>query len=242
MGNYRDFMNLRDSLKTAGKAARANLRPGVVLWIVLLVFLLSYLASGDFRVVLQHVADFKTRVGYPFSFCIYVLFAGFLPELLQVVFFQHGRATRQNVRNFLFGSLVWGLAGIGSDWFYRCQTVWFGAGNEWQTMAKKLVVDQLGYSPVANGLILIIFAWREAGFSASAWRKIFSGDFFREKYFPLIVAVMSVWIPGVLVVYFMPPALQLPVAAIIICFWVLIFTFMSGKKTASGDNPSRSVN
>ncbi|WP_043586174.1 hypothetical protein [Geminisphaera colitermitum] len=226
-------MNLRDSLKTAGQAARTNLRPGAVLWALLLLFITAYSTNDYFRHALQQVADFKTRVGYPFSFCIYVLSAGLLPELLRVIFFQRGRATCQNLRDFFFGSLVWGCAGMASDWFYRCQTIWFGAGNDWPTLAKKLVVDQLGYSPIANGLILIIFVWREANFSASAWRKIFTKDFLFDRYFPLIVAVMSVWIPGVLVIYFMPPALQLPVAAIIVCFWVLIFTFMSGKDRTS---------
>lgn len=197
---------------------------------MLLVFVSSYLGSTEFRTFLQRIADVKARLGYPFSFGIYVLFAALLPEVLQVVFFQRGRATRRNVRNFLFASLVWGCAGIASDWLYRCQTTWFGAGSDWATLLKKLLVDQLGYSPIANGLILAVYTWREAGFASSVWRKIFSTAFLTGRFFPLIVAVMSVWIPGVLVVYCMPPALQLPVAAIIICFWVLIFTFLSKKE------------
>jgi hypothetical protein len=35
-----------------------------------------------------------------------------------------------------------------------------------------------------------------------------------------------VWIPGVLVIYFMPTALQFPVASLVLVFWILIFKFV----------------
>ena len=222
-------MNLRGALKMAGQAARVNLRPGAVLWVVLLIFLALYLWSAGFRGVLQQVADVKASAGYPFAFGIYMLSAALLPELLQVVFFQGWRCTGKNVRNFLFGTLVWGTHGVISDWFYRCQTLLFGAENDWVTLMTKVVVDQFGFSFFENAWILVVFAWRETGFDWGAWRGICSKKFFWERYFPLIVAVWCVWIPGTAVIYFMPPALQLPVASLIVCFWVLIFSFMCRK-------------
>jgi hypothetical protein len=228
--SVKHFMDLRESLRTAGRAARANLRPAAALWILLSVFLTAYLLSGEFRRVLQMIADFKTRAGYPFSFGVYVLSAALLPELLQVVFFQGWRPAPKNARDFLFGALVWGCHGVFSDWWYRCQALWFGAGNDWQTLITKVAMDQFVYSPLANGWILAVFFWRERNFSAAAWRVICSRDFIYERYFPLIVAVFCVWIPGTGLIYFMPSALQLPVASIIMCFWVLLFTFLNKKE------------
>ena len=53
---------------------------------------------------------------------------------------------------------------------------------------------------------------------------IFRADFAFEKVFPVAVAGWCVWIPGVLLVYSMPPLLQIPVAVFIQVFWVLLFT------------------
>jgi len=33
-----------------------------------------------------------------------------------------------------------------------------------------------------------------------------------------------IWIPGVCLIYFMPSELQIPIAALIEAFWVLVFT------------------
>jgi hypothetical protein len=220
-------MTLRDSLKLAGRAARTNLRPGLVLWALLVVFLAAWELSAGFRAALQAVADLKARSGYPFGFVSYALSAALLPELLRVVFFQHWRVTARNAHNLWFGALVWGLHGVSSDWFYRLQAQWFGAGGDWLTLAEKVAADQFGYSFVENGWILVVFAWRDAGFARRAWRDIGSVNFLLERYVPLMVAVWCVWIPGTAVVYFMPTALQLPVAALLTCFWALIFTCMS---------------
>jgi hypothetical protein len=219
-------MNFQQSLKIAGRAARANLRPGMLLWSLLLLFLLVYLGSAGFRGLLQQVADFKSRVGYPFSFMVYALFGALLPELLRIVFFQRCRCTVENLRNFLFGFLIWGLCGILGDFFYRCQALWFGPGNDWRTLMTKVAVDQLVYSPLVNSTAFSIFTWRAAKFGCSVWREILSVKFFLQKIFPLLVACWCIWIPGVTLVYFMPVPLQLPVASLILCFYVLVFTFL----------------
>jgi hypothetical protein len=43
---------------------------------------------------------------------------------------------------------------------------------------------------------------------------------------PILVAVWCVWVPGVLVIYFMPTALQFPVASLVLSFWILIFKLL----------------
>jgi hypothetical protein len=210
----------------AGKAARGNLRPGILLWALLLLFLLAYLGSAGFRGLLQQVANFKSGAGYPFSFTIYVIFGALLPELLRIIFFQRCRCTAENLRNFLFGIFIWGLCGILSDFFYRSQALWFGPGNDWRTLMTKVTVDQLIYSPLVNSAIFSLFTWRAAAFRCSVWREIGSAKFFLGRIFPLLVACWCIWIPGVMLVYFMPVSLQLPVASLILCFYVLVFTFL----------------
>jgi membrane protein implicated in regulation of membrane protease activity len=72
--------------------------------------------------------------------------------------------------------------------------------------------------------------WRNARFRIGALREIARADFFLEHIFPIIVAGWCVWIPGVSLVYFMPSALQLPVAVLIQIFWVLILTTITERR------------
>lgn len=221
-------MNLRESLRRARDAARANLLPGLLLQALMVVFLSAYVMHDGTQRFLAQVADLKQEAGYLFAFVSYILSAALLPEVLRVGFFQKGRLTRWNVWNFLTAAPFWGCLGMVVDLLYRCQVVWFGAGNDWQTIVPKVLVDQLIYSPfIGTPITIAYFIWRDSGFRAGARRQIFRGGFFRERVLPVQVAGWCIWVPGVCVVYFMPSALQVPVAVLIQCFWVLVFTLVN---------------
>jgi hypothetical protein len=234
---------MRDGIKKGLDAARANLKPGVALWGILLVFFFSYLTSERFRVGLGNIAAFKATIGYPFTFVVFVISGAILPELLKIAFFQRGRVEFVNFSNILYSGLLFGFAGVTVDIFYQYQAGWFGEGNDGWTLAAKTVVDQAIFSPIQNALILALLLWRGENFRSTTWRKVFSLNFLTSILFPVVVAMWCVWVPGVLLIYFMPTALQLPVASIISCFWVLILTFMSNRETKapSADPDSRQL-
>jgi hypothetical protein len=93
-----------------------------------------------------------------------------------------------------------------------------------------MLLDQFVYSPVTNFAIIAMLAWRDDGFRSRIWLRVVSLDFLRSQYLPVLVALWCVWIPGVMVIYLMPTALQFPVASMILSFWVLIFKFMRAKE------------
>jgi len=222
-------MSLREALKVAGQAVRANLLPGLLLQALMAVFLFLYFLHDGTRVFLGHVADFKQEYGYGFAFFSYVVSAALLPEILRIVFFQQGRLNRTNLWNFFTGAPVWGCMGILVDFFYRCQAEWFGTGNDWKTIVAKVAVDQFLFSPfIGNPLLVGFFALRDAGFRLAKLRGSFVA-----KVFTVQVAGRCIWIPGVSLVYFMPSALQFPIAVLIQCFWVLIFTVINKPRLAA---------
>ena len=217
----------RRSLRLAGAAARANLLPGLLLQSLLLVFFSLYIAHEGTRRFLGDVAHVKQEAGYAFSFFSYAVAGGVLPELLRIAFFQSGKTTRRNLWLLLTAAPFWGGMGMLIDLLYRLQAVWFGNGHDWLTLLCKVSVDQFLFSPFLSApLIVGWFLLRDEGFRPSAFRKIFCAEFVCEKVFPVAVAGWCVWIPGVLLVYFMPPLLQIPVAVFIQVFWVLLFTTM----------------
>ncbi len=206
-------------------AVLANMRPGLVLWSGLVLLLLAYLWSPAVQGWLGQWGALKQAWGYPGSFVTYAAFAVLVPELLAwAVLRQPVPATL--VRDMAFSTLVFGLIGISVDVLYTVQISLFGSGNDAATIVKKMLFDQLVYSPVSNFLMVAVFIWKDEGFTADSLRRFFTTDFLVRRYLPVIIAVWCVWGPGVLVIYFMPTALQFPVASLILSFWILIFKFM----------------
>lgn len=121
---------------------------------------------------------------------------------------------------------MFGFIGVTVDMLYTAQIAMFGEGRDTATMVKKMLVDQFVYSPVSNFAIVALFAWREGGFKTRALRQLGTRHYFTQQCLPVLIAMWCIWIPGVLVVYFMPTALQFPVASLVLVFWILIFKFV----------------
>ncbi|MEI6338686.1 MAG: hypothetical protein WCQ57_08915 [Verrucomicrobiota bacterium] len=221
-------MKLRDSLKVAGQAVRANLLPGLLLQTLMAIFLSLYFLHDGTRGFFGHVANFKEECGYGFAFFSYVVSSAVLPEILRIAFFQGGKPNRANLWIFFTGAPAWGCMGMLVDLFYRSQALWFGTGNDWQTILAKVAVDQFLFAPfLSNPLLIAYFSWRDAGYRSGALRRILRPGSFVKNNFTVLVAGWCIWIPGVSLVYFMPSALQFPVAVLIQCFWVLIFALIN---------------
>lgn len=212
-------------LQQVRSAVAANMRPGLVLWCGLAVLLLAYAFSPAVQRGLEGWGTLKQAGGYPFAFASYVMFAVLVPEALSHWLLKEPWS-RKAAFNMAFAALVFGCIGVTVDVFYALQVQLFGEGNDALTIAKKMLLDQFVYSPMTNFAVIAMLAWRDDGFSARTWRRVVSADFLSRSYLPVLVALWCVWIPGVLVIYFMPTALQFPVASIILSFWILIFKFM----------------
>ena len=224
-------MRFRKAFELGLQAAKKNLLPGLLLQSLMLVFILLYLFHSGTQEFLQQVSTMRTEMGYRFAMVCYIVSGALLPEILKIVFFQKGKPRLSNVWLFLTAAPLWLTMGTIVDFFYRCQSSWFGFGNSWNIVAIKVLVDQFIYSPFfANPIVTGYFTLRDGGFARTAFAKVFHWDFYSERVLPVQMAGWCVWIPGVSVVYCMPPTLQLPVAILIQCFWVLILTSLNERK------------
>lgn len=206
-------------------AVMANMKPGLLLWCGLVLLLVSYLWSPAVQSGLAQWGAAKQAWGYPGSFVTYAAFAVLVPELLAWAVLRQP-VPKTIVGDMGFAILVFGFIGISVDMLYSVQVALFGSGNDAATIVKKMLFDQLVYSPVSNFFMVAVFIWKDQGFRLGALRYFTSAEFWGQRYLPVIIAVWCVWGPGVLVIYFMPTALQFPVASLILSFWILIFKFM----------------
>jgi hypothetical protein len=224
-------MTLRAAARTGLRAARENLLPGLVLQALMGCFLAAYFLHDGTQAFLERVGESREEMGYLFSLTTYLVSGAVLPEILRIVFFQRCRLTAANLRSIATAAPCWGFMGMAVDFFYRCQNVWFGTGNEWSVVLLKIAVDQFLYSPFfANPVITGYFTLRAGGFRREAFGFVFSRAFLAEKWLPVQIAGWGVWFPGVALVYSMPPQLQIPVAVLIHAFWVLILTTLTRRR------------
>ena len=214
------------------RAAKANLIPGLIVQAAMLALGLAYYYYAPAQAWLEQLAALKKEWGYGFAFIAGALAGGLSPEILTVAVFQRGRVTRQNMENLLFGLLYWGSQGIMVDAFYRGQAWLFGSQADFFTIVKKVLVDQLLYTPlIALPLATATYEWKKQGYRISGFTRTLTRRFFVQETFPAIVAAWGVWIPLVSIIYSLPSLLQVPFFSLALTFWVMIFTWINYHAT-----------
>lgn len=209
-----------------GGRRRPNIRPGLVVQALMFAVLVGYFVFPPFRQGLENLARTKEEWGYLYSGLAGVVAGALLPELLRVAVFQKGRPARQNILNLLFTMPFWGMMATFVDIFYRAQAQWFGDEATFEIVFKQVAVDQLVYTPFfSTPLTVWLYDWRNRGYT---WPKDFyTRSYCMDRILPTLLANWVVWIPIVVVLYSLPEAVQIPLFALALSLWVIIYTWMS---------------
>ena len=220
----------RTPLALGWEAAKANAVPGLILQGAMLLVLIGYYLSPAFADLLNRLAQFKSEHGLPFVVGSAVLAGALVPEIFVIVFFQRWRFRKQNLRNLAFTMPTWGIDGILVDLMYRLNATWFGDVTTVWVVTAKILVDQLGYNPFfAAPAEVLVYEWKNEGFSWKSVRRALTWDHYRDKIVPTLLATWAVWGPLMAIIYSLPFALQFPLFSIALTFWVLLLTYMTNR-------------
>ncbi|HMG05087.1 MAG TPA: hypothetical protein VK581_06465 [Chthoniobacterales bacterium] len=220
----------RTSLAIGWEAAKANAVPALILQAAMLAILISYYLSPACADSLNRLAHYKEQHGLAFIVVAAALAGAIVPELFVIVFFQRGRPHTQNLRNLAFTIPTWAIDGILVDLMYRLNAVWFGNVVTVPVVTAKILVDQLGYNPFfAAPTEVLIYEWKNEGFSWKSVRRALTWDHYRDKIVPTLLATWAVWAPLMAIIYSLPFALQFPLFSIALTFWVLLLTYMTNR-------------
>lgn len=235
----------RTSLALGWEAAKANALPGFILQAAMLALLIAYYLSPACAGFLNRLAQYKQEHGLFFVVTAAVVAGAIVPEIFVIVFFQRGRFRKENLRNLQFTIPTWAIDGILVDWMYRLNVVWFGDITTVGVVTAKILVDQLGYNPfIAAPLEVLVYEWKNDGFSWASVRRALTWDHYRDKIVPTLLATWAVWGPLMAIIYSLPFALQFPLFSIALTFWVLLLTYMTNRfagKIAADAPPALSV-
>ena len=203
------------------RAARANLVPGLVLQMAAAAFVVAYYRSADFHELLLHVAGWQDRYGIVFTMLTRVVFNGIIPAIFCALV--PGLRMRRPLAALLFGMTWWGLMGANVHLFYNFQAWLWGSEASVVTVLLKTATDMLVYSPFyASPITAIAHLWQDENYSAHATSLQLGRGWYRRIVLPNQVPGWTFWTPFVIVLYSLPTDLQMPIAALLGCFWALM--------------------
>lgn len=220
----------RNPFALGWEAVRANLLPALVIQLLMLGVLIAYYTHPPFASFLHGAADFKREHGIPFVVLSTIVAASILPEIFVVLFFQRGQVRGENWRNILFTAPIWGVDGITVDLLYRGLAAWLGDVATVPVVLAKICIDQFAYNVFfAAPYGVLAYQWKNSGFSFGELRRSLTWQTYRDKIIPTLCTTWAVWIPLMAIIYSLPLALQFPLFALGLSFWVLLLTYMTNR-------------
>jgi hypothetical protein len=222
------------------QSARALFRPGLVLQAAALGLVLSYYYLPAAHDWFGQLAHWRMEGGFVFSALASALCGGLLPFL-----YLRFSATDRSVYPWphaIFFTAFWAWKGAEVDLMYRTLAHFYGTGTNAGIIIRKVIVDQFGYNLFyAAPIAVFLFAWKDAGFNWSpVLAEVRSGRWYARRVLPVLIGVWALWIPVVSCVYALPPALQIPLFNIVLCFWSLLFAHITARQSQS-KKPDASV-
>ncbi len=205
---------------------RHNALPGVALWLLALLLVLADRTLPAAHAFFQNVGVMKSRYGLVFSATSTAFFGGLVPFAFLMA---KGRISRDRLAvELAFYVLFWAYKGVEVDLFYRLQAHLFGTDATPGTIVRKVFVDQFVYNPVwAAPTSALAFLWKESAFSWRAMKPKLGFDFMTFSVPVTLMSTWAVWIPAVAIIYCLPAPLQIPLFNLVLCFWVLVLSFIS---------------
>jgi len=220
------------------KAAKANALPAFILQAFMLAVMLGYFFHPPTAAALNALARYKHQHEYTFVVIASIIVGAVVPEIFAILFFQRGHFRRQNAWNFLFNAPFWALDGALVNVMYAALASWLGDRATVGVVTAKILVDQLGYNPFyAAPSEVWGYAWKNNGYSFRKLRPLLTWRYYKEHAFPVLVATWAVWVPLMAIIYSLPFALQFPLFAIALSFWVLMITYMTNSFAKNQQSP-----
>ena len=213
-------------LAAGTSALRRFWRPFLLIQMGAVLLALAFRFSPGFRLAAATAAAWKASGGLPFAAVSCAIAGGLLPELAKLL--AMGPATLAGrAGEVVFNTAFFAADGIVVDFLYRGEAGLFGGGGSVKTVVEKVAFDQFVFTPTWSVAIVLLFLWRQRGFSAAAVRPAIHRGFYAERVIPLLLPNWLFWIPMVSVIYALPSALQFLMFIPALAAWSLIMVFIA---------------
>ena len=215
-------------LSAAWAALRQFWRPFLLIQTAAVLVAVAFRASPGFRAACETAAAWKASGGLPFAAVTVAIAGGLLPELAKAVALGP-RTVAGRAGEIAFNTAFFALNGVVVDLLYSGEARLFGHGADVGTVVRKVAFDQFVFTPTWLVFIVLLFLWRQRGFSWAATRPAVRRGFYRQRVVPLLLPDWLFWIPMVSVIYALPVALQFLMFIPALAAWSLIMVFIADR-------------
>ena len=210
-------------------AMKANLLPGIILQLFALALVTCYFYIPSVNTFCGKIANIKQDYGFFFSGLSTAIFGGLIPFALLLL--RKKISKELIISHGLFFFLFWFYKGIEVDALYRLQSLMFGNSNDALTITKKVFFDQLVYNFIYAAMAMtLLYHWKDCGFSFRKWKESLDREMFTETIPVILLSTWMVWFPATAIIYSLPENLQIPLFNIVLCFFVLLVSFLCDKE------------
>jgi len=132
-------------------------------------------------------------------------------------------------------AVLFATSGVIVDTFYRLQGLLLGTATDLRTVAVKVLVDQLIFTPfVGLPYAVLFFLWLEEGRSVSRWWRRLRWQLVVERVLRLAAPGWLYWFPMVCCIYALPLELQFVLYLPCMACWSLVFVAISRSMVTTG--------
>jgi len=211
------------------QSARANVFPGLVIVFLAGLIVAAYDRFPAARNTLAGLVEVRQRWGVGFSMAASALGAGLIPGLY-LLLAGRSRRGRRALPDLLFTCLVWAMTAAVIDRFYAFQAWLWGAAVTLPILLGKMALDQFLFTPLIGLQIPALGSrFRDLEYDVRALWAAIRTDWIVGVVLPMLVACWITWIPGTLVIHALPLPLQIPMMALIQCFFALEMAYASSR-------------
>lgn len=213
--------------------------PGIILPVFAGVLVVGWFLVPARQPFYSDVASARERVGLLFSAAIFALAGGIIPMFVQALRGERSWSSAAPDGSYL--ACAWFVLGIATDLMYRLQSTYIRAVHDVMTLVLKTSCDQFLWIPlVALPFQRFIYGMIERGYDFDSKLLPLKLSWYRQATSNLILNWL-VWIPAVTLMYMLPEPLQVPFAAIMVCFYSLLMMSITKNSPQSPQAVKRQV-
>ena len=226
----RERPSLRELTAPGVAAVRHHWRPFVAIQAVALLLVLLYFFVPAVNGACGRLAELREAGGYPAAMLATALAAGILPEIAKALTQRRWRLDRAKLADLAFLLPIFAVDGLLVDGFYRLLGVVVGTGHDPLTIALKVTIDQVLFSPlIAQPLFALLFTWRRLGFSTAATLRELGPRWYVRRVLAIQIPGWVFWTPIIVLVYALPSALQFVLFVLAMAAWSLVLVFIGNE-------------
>lgn len=229
-------------------ALRSQLSAGVMLWTLAGTIGILYYRVEAVTRGLDALGDVKAAWGFGFAAASLAISGGMLPTFFMWLQKMKEGTNESAVREASLAAAttaMFSAYGCWIDAFYLGQAAVFGEGTDVGTVATKVAVDQIIFTPFLHvPMIQLSLLYINCSLNCRAFvgvlrdRDMFSRHgLLADWWLPALLPTWMIWCPTVCVVYSLPPNLQVVIFAIVMVFWAMIQIVVGDAASSESPTP-----